>query len=93
MQHTIKRLSAWAVIVAGLLLIPLTAMQFTEEVDWTLTDFIAMAALLFGAGLVYVPATRKADIRRRLATGIAVAAGFIYLWAELAVGIFTNWGS
>lgn len=85
---------AWiAVATCCLLLIPLGAMQFTREVDWDATDFIVMGLLLFGAGTVFVLAARKAPRRYRFALGVAVAGMFLYVWAELAVGIFTNLGS
>jgi hypothetical protein len=84
----------WIVLATGLvLLIPLLAMQFTGEVNWTLLDFATMGALLFGMGSMFVLAARKVDKKHRVAVGIAFAAALLYLWAELAVGIFTTWGS
>jgi hypothetical protein len=77
---------------AGILLIPFVAMQFTEEVQWTLSDFIVMGSIIFVTGLLLDLALRKAGKYRLLAAG-AVLIGFLWLWAELAVGIFTNWGS
>jgi len=41
-----------AVIVGLILLIPLTAMQFTEEVNWDLLDFALVGVFLFSIGLV-----------------------------------------
>ena len=35
-----------------ILLIPLIAMLFTDEVNWTLLDFVVGGALLFGTGLM-----------------------------------------
>lgn len=79
--------------VTGLfLLIPLIAMQFTNEVVWTFSDFIIAGILLFGTGLALVLATRKFS-RHRMVVGALIVMVFIWLWAELAVGIFTNWGS
>lgn len=40
-------------ITATILLIPLIAMQFTDEVNWDLTDFIVAEAILLGFGLLY----------------------------------------
>jgi hypothetical protein len=31
--------------------------------------------------------------RTRIIIGAALACGLLYIWAELAVGIFTDWGS
>ena len=93
-QKITRRLSAWAIIIAVLLMIPFVAMQFTDEVHWTLLDFVTAASLLFGSALVYELATRNViTIRYRVAVGFVVMATLLYLWAELAVGIFTNWGS
>jgi len=73
---------------AFILLLPLLAMQFTDEVVWELTDFAVAGALLFGAGLTYELVTRKADnIEYRAAVGVAVAAALILVWANLAVGL------
>jgi len=94
MQNITRRLSAWVIIVAVLLMIPLVAMQFTDEVHWTLLDFGVAGSLLFGSALVYELATRNMTTPKyRVAVGFAVMAALLYLWAELAVGIFTNWGS
>lgn len=83
----------WIAIATGvILLIPLIAMRFTAEVNWTLSDFVVMGTLIFGMSSLFVLAARKWR-KHRLAIGIAFAIGFMYIWAELAVGIFTNWGS
>jgi hypothetical protein len=94
MQNITRRLSAWAIIVAIILMAPLVAMQFTDEVAWTLLDFVTAGSLLLGSALVYELATRNlTNTKYRVAIGVAVAAALLYVWAELAVGIFTNWGS
>jgi hypothetical protein len=40
-----------ALVTAFILMLPLLAMQFTDEVVWDLTDFAVAGALLFSAGL------------------------------------------
>ncbi|WP_288381758.1 hypothetical protein [uncultured Massilia sp.] len=92
--HLGKSLLAVAVVTAAILMIPLVAMQFTREVVWTGSDFVAAGVLLAFAGLVLVAALR----RLRTAKSRVIAAGvvglaFLYCWAELAVGIFTHLGS
>ena len=70
------------------LLIPLIAMQFTDEVVWTLGDFIFAGTLIFGTSLTYKLVTRKAgDTMYRSAVGLALGSGFILIWANGAVGI------
>lgn len=85
---------AWlAAAACALLLIPLGAMQLNDAVNWSATDFAVMGALIFAAGSVFVLAARKVKPSRRLAVAVLVLALFLYVWAELAVGIFTNFGS
>lgn len=85
---------AWLAAATGvLLLIPLLAMQFTAEVNWEETDFIVMGLLLYGSGSLFVLLARKLPRRHWLAVGIATGFLFVYVWAELAVGIFTSLGS
>ncbi|MGB8705993.1 MAG: hypothetical protein WCD31_13280 [Gillisia sp.] len=76
-------------IAAGLLLIPLIAMQFTSEVQWSLSDFLIAGTLLLGAGAAIQLTLRKiTSLRNRIVVcGIIITALFL-VWAELAVGIF-----
>ena len=83
-----KRILRIALATGLLLMVPLVAMQFTDEVNWTLGDFIAMGALLFGSGLTYELIARKGgSIAYRAAVGVAVGTGLILIWMNLAVGI------
>jgi hypothetical protein len=78
-------------IVILLLLIPLTAMQFTNEVNWSIFDFIVAGVLLFGTSLIidFVLRKVKSTKHRILICGIILLLLFL-LWAELAVGIFRS---
>lgn len=89
-----KSLLAVALVTAAILMIPLVAMQFTTEVNWTGLDFAAAGTLLALTGLVLTFALRKVRTTgsRLFALGL-IGLGFLYCWAELAVGIFTNLGS
>jgi hypothetical protein len=73
---------------ALLLLIPLIAMQFTEEVIWNIADFVVAGTLLFGTGFTYQLLTNKSkEITYRVAVGLALLSGFFLIWVNLAVGI------
>jgi uncharacterized membrane protein YfhO len=72
-----------------LLLIPLLAMQFTGEVDWSAGDFLIMGLLLFGLGLgIDVLLSRVRSPQQRMLFLVLLILSFLLLWAELAVGIF-----
>ncbi|MDB5200491.1 MAG: rane protein [Chitinophagaceae bacterium] len=84
-----KRLTGIIVTVVLLMLIPLIAMQFTNEVKWTLPDFVVMGVLLLGTGLMCEFVMRKVNkIGNRIAIIAAILAALFLIWAELAVGIF-----
>lgn len=77
-----------ALVTGALLLIPLIAMQFSEDVVWTFSDFILAGIMLFGTGFTYKLITRKsADNPYRLAVGFALFSGLFLIWSNLAVGI------
>ena len=60
---------------------------------WTLFDFAAAGALIFGVGLTYELAARKAgDLVYRFAVGVALAGAFLLVWINLAVGIIGDSG-
>jgi hypothetical protein len=82
------RLRAWGAVVA-LWLLPLLAMQMTDEVAWTVSDFAAFGALLLGAGLLFELMLWKVrSPLARIAIGAAIAAAFLLIWADGAVGIY-----
>jgi nitrate reductase gamma subunit len=84
-----KRLIIILLIVSFLLLIPLIAMQFTNEVKWSLFDFMVAGILLLGTGLIGELVWRKVKSKRlRIAISVALLVMLFLIWVELAVGIF-----
>ncbi len=81
------RLFGWG--AAGLLLLlPLAAMQLTDEVAWDAFDFAFAAALLGLVGLGFELAVRKsAEPAYRAGAGVALAAALLVVWITGAVGI------
>jgi hypothetical protein len=72
-----------------LLFIPLIGMMFTDEINWTLFDFIVMGFLLIGLGLgIHLVSTRTKSLKVRILYILIVCLVFMLIWAELAVGIF-----
>ncbi len=63
------------------------------EVSWNMSDFVVMGLLLLGTGSVFVLVSRRSPRRRRVVIGVAFAAALLFIWAELAVGVFTNLGT
>ena len=65
------------------------AMQFTKEVNWTLSDFLIMGILLFITTFTIDFVLKKfKTLKSRLILVVATLALLILVWAELAVGIF-----
>ena len=84
-----KRLTGILLAVATLLLIPFVAMQFTNEVNWSVFDFVVAGGLLFGTGLLCELVLRKVQkVEYRIAICAVLLAALLLIWIELAVGIF-----
>jgi len=84
-----KRFMGILLTVAVLLCIPLVAMQFTNEVIWTLSDFIVAGVLLLGTGIVIeVIARNVKDKKTRIGMVVGTLIVLFLVWAELAVGVF-----
>jgi hypothetical protein len=100
-EHTMKRdqpkyRSPIRVLLGAalILLLPLSAMQFTDEVVWNLADFAVAGGLLVGTGLLYEAAGRRTrNIAYRAAAGVALAAALLLVWINLAVGIIGDEGN
>lgn len=84
-----KRVTGILITVAVLLLVPFIAMQFTNEVKWTIFDFIVAAVLLLGTGLLCELVIQKVKkIPYRIVICAVLLVALLLVWAELAVGIF-----
>lgn len=86
-----KSIIVIVVATALLLMIPLLAMQFGDQVNWSPLDFVAMGLLLCGTGFAYeLVATKGGSTAYRVGVGIACAAGLFLIWVNLAVGLIGN---
>src|SRR5688572_12275692 len=89
---TSKHLVRPAIGTALILLIPLVMTVLDRGKPpgdgwrWGPGDFVAMGALLFGAGVTYEVLAGKLDRKvHRIAAGIAIVLCVLAIWVELAV--------
>lgn len=84
-----QRITIILAVIVAILCVPLIAMQFTNEVNWTTEDFVAAGILLLSTGLAIELVIRniKTGTSRTIALIIILIALFL-IWAEMAVGIF-----
>ncbi len=77
------------VSIAVLLTIPLVAMFFTDQVNWSLSDFVVAGVLLLGTGILIDLALQKLKTSRfKIVLILLILFVFLLIWMELAVGIF-----
>lgn len=90
MMTTQKQISVFIYSAAAIVLsIPLIAMQFTTEVNWTASDFLIMGALLFSTAFAIDLVLKKVrTFKSRLILVLVILTVLFLIWAELAVGIF-----
>jgi len=72
-------------------MIPLLAMKFTEDVNWSIYDFVVMGFLLlfFSLGIDVTMKKVKNENIKILYVVLTILI-FLLIWAELAVGIFDS---
>lgn len=81
------RFVGWG-LAASLLLLPLIAMRFTPEVNWTASDFIVWGIMLGTVGGLFELAVRLSPLPSyRIGFGLALLGAFLVTWVNLAVGI------
>jgi hypothetical protein len=84
-----KRLLGLLLTVVVVLLLPLVAMQFTTEVNWSTSDFVIAGVLLGGTGLAcegVLRMVKKPSYRWSLCAVVLLC--LLVVWVELAVGVF-----
>lgn len=78
-----------AIITCLILMIPLLSMQFTDEVNWSSSDFVIAGGVLFTTGFIFDLAMRKVrNIKYKAIVGLVIVLAFLLIWTELAVGLF-----
>jgi len=87
------------VIATGLILLIPLVLQLTigtgidgQGWNWTFSDFVIIGMLLFITSLLIEFALKKMGKHKVLAVTVIVI-GFFLVYVEMAVGLFTNWGS
>jgi hypothetical protein len=84
------RIARWGA-ASTLLLLPLIAMHFTDEVQWSPGDFVFMGALLsILLGLYELAVRLSGDLTYRAAVGVGAVTSFLLIWINAAVGIIGN---
>lgn len=88
-QKSLSQSVLWVASITLLILsVPLVAMLFTDEVNWSFPDFIIMGVLIFSTGLSYVLLTRSSsNIIYRVAFAMTIGSTFLLVWVNLAVGL------
>ena len=75
----------------SLLLIPMATMLISDEINWSIFDFLVMGVLLFSFGIsinLVLNNTKNSKIRITFFTILILI--FSLIWIELAVGIFES---
>ena len=73
-----------------LLLIPLISMLFTNEVNWSLLDFLVMGVMIFCCSISINKILSKSKSKINYVYVVFVIVIFLLLWIEIAVGIFDS---
>jgi len=91
LQNVFVRVGLKVLVILAILYI---VTLLSPGAEWTLSDFMFAAAFFMVVGLAFeLLVHRVKDTKKRLIAGVVLALAFVYLWAEAAVGIFTNIGS
>ena len=84
-----KRVSSYILLVIAIFSIPLIAMKFSSEVNWTLFDFF-MAGILLISSLTLIEITLQNFKNKnfKITTVLVIIFLFLLIWGDLSVGIF-----
>ena len=84
-----KRLSFYILLVIAIFSIPLIAMKFSSEVNWTFFDFF-MAGILLITSLTLIEITLQNFKNKnfKITTVFVILFLFLLIWGDLSVGIF-----
>lgn len=79
-----KHLSIVLYTTLVILMLPLVAMQFTTEVNWTVLDFVVAGCLLTGFGCLFaVFNTNAKRLLTKVLAGVLVFVALLAVWSTL----------
>lgn len=81
------------IFASSVMLLPFIANFYLEGFNWAPTDFIVMFVMIVSFGSLAIYLNKSLPTKFKHLTLALVVLAFLLLWAELAVGIFTTWGS
>lgn len=83
-----------ALSILVVLFVPAIGMILSDDVNWTVGDFLSIGLLVLVAAVAYEYGIKRLYTSRgRVIAVIALLGLCLYIWAELAVGILTTLGS
>ena len=93
-----RRMSPWRIFgwgsAIGLILLPLIAMQFTTEANWTMSDFIAAGLMIGLTGAALELAVRASpNPWGRAGAAVMIFTSLLLVWVNLAVGFLGSEGN
>jgi hypothetical protein len=87
-KSILKKSVIRTVIGTGLILL----VPFGFRWPWTGSDFVVAGIMLLVGGMLLNLVVIKVN-KYKIPVALVVVFLFLWLWMELAVGLFTNWGS
>lgn len=86
-----KNVNLIVITVLFLLCIPLIAMQFSDDINWDMTDFLIAALLLLVTGLIIELVVRKvSNTNYKLLVIAGIIILMILTFIEIGVGVFNT---
>lgn len=72
-----------------LMVVAFISNNFVEGFNWTGSDFLIAAILLFGtASFIYMIVSSKLSVRAKTIISIVIIHILMIIWVEMAVGLF-----
>lgn len=77
------------IVTICVLLVPLFAMQFLADVNWSSFDFI-IAGILVAAASFIMDVVIRGTSKYKALISFMIIVGFVVIWAQLSVGVVTQ---
>lgn len=78
----------------ALVLIVILALPYLLSAPWTMFDYVVATLFLFGVGYTFdLVTTKLTSQKKKIIAASCILVVALYIWAELAVGVFTSLGS